>query len=243
MIKLRNLTPEVYSKQSRDFQFIERLFDVVLNSVKTNSESLYNLPLNDNTDERLIELMTLTLGFKSRHNYNVKQLTALCSAFCEVLKNKGTIYSITAAGNALLNSEGIHDEIWVEYHLDTASGKVLFNQLDIFVPQELSDTNLLKDLLIYILPAGVTINLIRELKLNTTAATKLTTDDKITIYNNDNTPWNGGGQFKDINDTTTSVIPRITNNLAEPTAKATPGFITNTTVIKAGITNIKKDGE
>ena len=109
MIKLRNLTPEVYSKQSRDFQFIERLFDVVLNSVKTNSESLYNLPLNDNTDERLIELMTLTLGFKSRHNYNVKQLTALCSAFCEVLKNKGTIYSITAAGNALLNSEGIHD--------------------------------------------------------------------------------------------------------------------------------------
>ena len=241
MIKLRNLTPEVYSKQSRDFQFIERLFDVVLNSVKTNSESLYNLPLNDNTDERLIELMTLTLGFKSRHNYNVKQLTALCSAFCEVLKNKGTIYSITAAGNALLNSEGIHDEILVEYHVDDA-GKISFNQLDIFVPQELSDTNLLKDLLIYILPAGITVNLIRELKLEMTANTSLTTDDKITIYNNDNTHWNGK-EFKAVNDTTTSVIPKITNSLAEPTAKATPGFITNTTVIKAGTTNIKKDGE
>ena len=62
------------------------------------------------------------------------------------------------------------------------------------------------------------------------------------IYNNDNTPWNGK-EFKAVNDTTTSVVPRITNNLAEPTAKATPGFITNTTVVKAGTTNIKKDGE
>lgn len=243
MIKLRNLTPDVYSKQSRDFQFIERLFDVVLNSVKTNSESLYSLPLNDNTDERLIDLMTLTLGFKSRHNYNVKQLTALCSAFCEALKNKGTVYSIITAGNALLNSEGIHEEILVEYHLDTTTGKTIFTQLDIFVPQELSDTNLLKDLLVYILPAGVTVNLIRELKLNTAANTTLTTDDKVTIYDNNNEPWDGSSTFADAKDTTTSVIPQITENLAEVSAKATPGFITNTTVIKVGTTKVEESGE
>ena len=72
MIKLQNLTPDVYSSQSRDFQLLERLFDIVLNYVKTNSDNLYTLPLSDNTDEHLIDLMTLTLGFKSRHHYNIK---------------------------------------------------------------------------------------------------------------------------------------------------------------------------
>ena len=44
MIKLRNLTPDVYYNESRDFQFIGRLFDVVLNSVKTEADLLYNVP-------------------------------------------------------------------------------------------------------------------------------------------------------------------------------------------------------
>ena len=38
MIKLQNLTPEVYYKESRVFQFIGRLYDIVLNSVKTETD-------------------------------------------------------------------------------------------------------------------------------------------------------------------------------------------------------------
>lgn len=182
MIKIQNLTPEIYSKQSRDFQFIERLFDIVLNSVKTNAENLYTLPLSANTDEQLIDLMALTLGFKSRHHYNVKQLTALCSAFYEVLRNKGTLYSLELAGNALLHSEGIPETLFVEPDLTNP------NLINIFIPQDLSDTNLLKDLLIYILPAGIGCNIIRELKTAKTAATNLSTTSKSTVYNADNTP-------------------------------------------------------
>ena len=53
MIKLRNLTPDVYYNESRDFQFIGRLFDVVLNSVKTEADLLYNVPLNDDSNEKM----------------------------------------------------------------------------------------------------------------------------------------------------------------------------------------------
>ena len=50
MIRLQDLVPNVYYEKSRDFQFIGRLFDIVLNSVKTNSDTLYNLPSGKNKD-------------------------------------------------------------------------------------------------------------------------------------------------------------------------------------------------
>lgn len=213
MIKIQNLTPEIYSKQSRDFQFIERLFDIVLNSVKTNAENLYTLPLSANTDEHLIDLMALTLGFKSRHHYNVKQLTALCSAFYEVLRNKGTLYSLELAGNALLHSEGIPETLFVEPDLTNP------NLINIFIPQDLSDTNLLKDLLIYILPAGIGCNIIRELKTSTSAMTKLGAKDAVVSY--------------PTLDRVTSIVPKVEQlDLNTLIAKDTPGLIVNTTVIR-----------
>ena len=41
MIKLQELTPSVSYEQSRDFQFIWRLYAIVLNYVKTNADNLY----------------------------------------------------------------------------------------------------------------------------------------------------------------------------------------------------------
>ena len=93
MIKLQDLTPEVYYKESRDFQFLGRLYDLVLNSVKTESELIYNLPLSPNVNEKMLELLTLTLGFKPKHQYNSKQLYAICSVLSEIIRNKGSIFT------------------------------------------------------------------------------------------------------------------------------------------------------
>ena len=54
MIKLQELTPSVYYEQSRDFQFIGRLYDIVLNYIKTNADNLYTLPIGKNMDEKLL---------------------------------------------------------------------------------------------------------------------------------------------------------------------------------------------
>jgi hypothetical protein len=54
MIKLQNYTPEIYYKESRDFQFIGRLFDLVLNAVKTDADLLYHIPLSTDSDEKLL---------------------------------------------------------------------------------------------------------------------------------------------------------------------------------------------
>lgn len=232
-IKLQDLTPEVYYKQSRDFQFIGRLFDAVLNSVKTNSETLYNLPLNDNTDERLIDLMTTTLGFKSRHNYNVKQLTSLCSAFCYVIKNKGNITSILTAINALLNAEGISEEASYELRENNTV-------LALFIPQTLTDTNLLKDLLNYILPAGMSCSIVKEFKVIENANNTVNMGiDNITKYDSwtvGSTTYYGTNTGGADLDTTKSrlIQPGIDTYAGNAEAENKAGFITNSDIVKPG---------
>lgn len=170
MIKLQNMTPNVYYNQSRDFQFIGRLFDVLLNSIKTNTELITNLPLNDDLENRLLDLLTMTLGFKSLHEYNIVQLRALCSAFMSLLHKKGTYTAIEKACSVLINAEGITNE----FSIDIAD-----NNVTIYLPPNVNDTNLLKDILIYILPAGMTCEIVKTLRVNIDNTTKILVDDSL----------------------------------------------------------------
>ena len=143
MIKLQELTPEVYYKQSRDFQFIGRLFDLVLNYSKTNCDTIYNLPINDNTDEQLMELLSLTLGFTPKYKYTSRQLRAICSVLPLVLRNKGNVQAFVIAATALINAEELAQEIDYQLSKDKKS-------LTIYVPQDLSDITILNDLFDYL---------------------------------------------------------------------------------------------
>ena len=172
MIRLQDMTPDVYYNQSRDFQFIGRLFDVVLNAVKTNTDLVRECPLSDNSDNRLIDLMALTLGFKSKHNYNVNQLKALCSAFQEILKNKGSIKSIELALTTLYQVESVDQEFSYDLNDD-------HTLLTLYVPNSLGDINLFKDLLNYILPAGMSTRLIRTFLETKPPTTPLGVQDKV----------------------------------------------------------------
>ncbi len=178
MIRLKDLTPEVYYKESRDFQFIGRLFDVVLNSAKTEVDLMYNIPLSDDSNEKLLELMALTLGFKPKHQYNTRQLKAICKVFPEILRNKGSIKSIIIACNALFNAASAEQAL--DYDFTRGSNNT---ELNIYVPQDFKDITVIADLLDYILPAGMSCNIIRELQLKTASTTELETRDVITVYN------------------------------------------------------------
>ena len=170
MIQLQNYTPEVYYNHSRDFQFIGRLYDIVLNSVKTNSDLLQCLLNNNNFNSQLVDLLSLTLGFKSRHQYNTKQLVSLCSIFPTILKNKGNIKAVQLAGQAVLNAEGITEPFGCE---------MLDKTLYLFVPSKLSDLNLLRDLLEYILPAGITCEFAKGIKIEDTFSTEIGIDNDV----------------------------------------------------------------
>ena len=173
MIKLQELTPHVYYEQSRDFQFIGRLYDIVLNYVKTNADNLYTLPIGKNMDEKLLNLLAFTLGFQSKHHYNSKQLLAICSVLPLILKNKGSLNAILIAVNSILYAEGINQALDYEFKN---------NNLVLYLSQDLSDLTLLKDIMIYILPAGIGCDMIKEIQSVNKIETILTTKDEVKWY-------------------------------------------------------------
>lgn len=173
MIKLQELTPSVYYEQSRDFQFIGRLYDIVLNYVKTNADNLYTLPIGKNMDEKLLNLLAFTLGFQSKHHYNSKQLLAICSVLPLILKHKGSLNAILIAVNSILYAEGINQALDYEFKN---------NNLILYLSPDLSDLTLLKDIMIYILPAGIGCDMIKEIQSINKIETILTTKDEVTVY-------------------------------------------------------------
>lgn len=173
MIKLQELTPSVYYEQSRDFQFIGRLYDIVLNYIKTNADNLYTLPIGKNMDEKLLNLLAFTLGFQSKHHYNSKQLLAICSVLPLILKHKGSLNAILIAVNSILYAEGINQALDYEFK---------DNNLVLYLSPDLSDLTLLKDIMIYILPAGIGCDMIKEIQSVNKIKTILTTKDEVTVY-------------------------------------------------------------
>jgi hypothetical protein len=216
MIKLQDLTPAVYYEQSRDFQFIGRLYDLVLNYIKTNSANLYNLPVGKNMDEQLLNLLALTLGFKPTKNYNSKQLRAICSVLPTILKHKGSIQALVLATNALLAAEGVRQPL--DYTIRPKEG------ITLYVAQELNDLNLFTDLLDYLLPAGLSCTIVKESQSIHKIKTTLSVTDSIKIYHQNESDLSRlVDNFETIN------IGRI---------ESRPGMLANMTIVKQP--NIKR---
>ena len=172
MIKLQDYTPDVYYNESRDFQFIGRLYDLVLNYTKTNVDLLYNLPFNDNSDDQFIDLLALTLGFKAKHKYTSRHLRAICSCLAEILRNKGTLNAILIACNAIFHADGISGD--VGYSINNYG-------ISIYLPTALKDTTLLTDLFTYIIPAGFSCNIVKLIQQDEPATTEIALDN-VVIY-------------------------------------------------------------
>lgn len=152
MIRFNDQVPSIYPSASRDFQYLSWLIDVVLNSVKHNVDSLYDLP-NTTADARLTELLAMTLGFKVKRNYDQRQLAALVAVLPHILKYKGTNTALRIAGNALIAASGAPGSFVNEGVVD--------GELRVILPKNLVDISLFTDLLPYILPAGITCRVVK----------------------------------------------------------------------------------
>lgn len=181
MIDIYNQVPSIYVDASRDFQFLSWLFNIVLNSVKHNVDSLYLLP-NNKENPALTELLALTLGFKIKRNYDQKQLAALVEVIPRVLKCKGTIPAIKMAGEALIKASGTSGSFDC-----SIKDKCV---LEVVLPKDLVDTTLFIDILPYILPAGMSCRIIRVPQENKTLRTNYSYADRLIARWHKDIVWN-----------------------------------------------------
>ena len=245
MIKLQNYTPEIYYKESRDFQFIGRLFDLVLNAVKTDTDLLYHIPLSTDSDEKLLDLLAMTLGFKPKHQYNSKQLKAVCSVLSEILRNKGSIKALKIACEALFNSMDVDQELDYDFTSTTSN-----TELNLYIPADFEDVTILTDLLSYVLPAGISCNIIKELHIKLDTITELGVADTAAWYKLSNTTYSQIPRLSSTNETslaantiktgaastikTSDAIKALMSGTDSATGKAAinPGFSVNSEILK-----------
>lgn len=173
MIKVKDSVPSIYYEESRDFQVFGNSFEAVFNYLKTNVDLINENPLDRRSSYLVIKLITKTLGFESKHEYDMDDLRTLCSIFVDCIKNKGTLNSINKAISGLLNSQHITSEFKV-----IQDG----NDLMIYLPKNIRDTVLLDDIFDYILPAGITYNFsFGTYALENKIDTEMSADDYVVV--------------------------------------------------------------
>lgn len=154
MIDTLKITPSIYSKESRDYQLIGRLYNAVFNYAKMSIDGMNNFPLSKDSDKRFLDLVAKTIGFESKHSYNTENLYALCSSFKKIVSHKGTKKAIEELLSVLLNSQNIDKLFKVDVYTNNNTGKFKPYSIVIYVPTELNDIIMLEDMMSYILPAG-----------------------------------------------------------------------------------------
>ena len=233
MIKLQNYTPQVYYNESRDFQYIGRLFDVILNAVKTKVDIVYNIPSGETIPDTYLDLLAYTLGFKTNHKYTSVQLRAICKVFPLILRNKGNVQALITACNTLLNAEGITAS--ANYEITTNDFGM--KELNLYIPEDFSNIPLISDLLGYVLPAGMSCNIIQEMIEKETINTNVGVSSNFTIYSGgtEGATYNGNAKVKYSNNTLATIYnydPTTNDNAKSNSIKDNSGFIATGTIYK-----------
>ena len=154
MIKTQELTPHIYYKESRDFQLFGRIYDVLFNYLKLNIESMKVEELNNTSHSNFIELSLNTLGFFPKRNYDIEELKSLVSVYSDIIKNKGSIYSIETLIKTILRSIGESNEydIVKNIEVNTDTPTIIIKIKSNLTNQQ---SILIEEVLDYIMPIGV----------------------------------------------------------------------------------------
>ena len=160
MIDIQKDTPIEYSKQSRDYQVFSFLYSALFNQVKLFVDQIENI-WTDNIDDKLLLPRSYTLNFIPKYDWDNDDLRGVTNNFRDLLRTKGTTDAIKACLEILArlhnaSIQGIEVEILGPGHIR------------IIIGEEISDFGIIEDLLRYILPAGITYEVVKYANVNST---------------------------------------------------------------------------
>lgn len=152
MFRLQDSVPEIYTKESRDFQLFLRLYDYVNSGVRYSAKSIDNLLDPFKCNSRAVSLLCTRVGFFPKSEYNTYALRHIINVFSEMLKYKGSKKGIEIALNAILRAEKNNSGYWVSINKSK-------NTILILTKKAIQNQTLLEDVLSYIIPTGYTLEI------------------------------------------------------------------------------------
>ena len=146
MINVIKQTPEEYSKQSRDYQVLGRLYSALFNVSKMYIDNM-NI-WNQNIDNKLSMLRAKTLNFDPQHDWDLDDLDVVTSCFKYLMRYKGTKNALKYIINILMKIRHVNDEI------DENTVSIEDNMITIRLEDDLVSLGVMDDIIKYLLPAG-----------------------------------------------------------------------------------------
>lgn len=151
LIRTQDNVPDVYVRESRDFQLLCRLYDCVVNGAKLSADEIQYLIDTKFCTARLLQLLQTKLGFFTTHDITDDELRIVLEAFPIIMKNKGSLKAIEQALYVYLKA----------MHLNTNINITVINKdpntpytIRIGIQSSWRDTTILDEIFRYILPTG-----------------------------------------------------------------------------------------
>lgn len=148
LFRTQENVPEVYINESRDFQLLCRLKDVIFGGVKYNIDSLNHTSNTLEMNARLLSLLKSKLGFFEQEQLTEDELRYLLAGFSDLIKYKGSKKAIKKA-------------VFLWFRVTQLQGKLTDITIDndnylirITMDASSTDTKLLDEIFKYILPTG-----------------------------------------------------------------------------------------
>ena len=165
-VSIKRSVPEVYIKESRDFQLMCDLFDLVNSGVKFDIDTITHLSDTQLCRDSMLRLLQEKLGLTLRNNVTDDTLRKILKSFPFILRHKGTKQGIAEMICLFLNiiySDGSYkivvENINDNNNLSTRGlGNYVVAILASVTDTGIKDIDILEDLLKYVIPAGYKID-------------------------------------------------------------------------------------
>ena len=188
MFRVQDNVPEIYINESRDFQLVSRLYDLLFSGVKYDIDTMVNVLDATLSKDSVLQLMCTKIGFFPRIEIDANVLKYIIASFPYIIKNKGSKLGIQYAVNAILKSENNaastsrpHIEIInkLQQEDDTLQEYTIY----IYTTVSLFNRSALEEVLRYVLPIGSTYQILSYEKVfdGRDNPTMLAQQDTVTI--------------------------------------------------------------
>ena len=174
MFKLQNNIPEVYTHESRDFQLLCRLYDVVNNGVRFDISTILNILDASKCQDSILDLLALRKGFEPTQTFDTDSYRILLNGFPYICKYKGSKLGILKAIALVLRLDNLLEDAQVTI----SSGD---SNIIIETKYPIKNKVILKELLTYVLPIGMTYSLKILSKTSKTQASSIKSVDTVSL--------------------------------------------------------------
>lgn len=157
IIESKNYIPSIM-RQSRDMQIFCKLFDLLINHFKTNTDYWVSLIDFDECPDNLLPLLASYVGYKYDYTESYSTNRLIIKHYPEMIRNRGSRVGMSLATALSVNALGTIDKVEAlnMFHIEPIQSDSMI-KIYIYFPSNLSK---IRDLLEVVRPAGCGLELV-----------------------------------------------------------------------------------